>query len=280
MIKVVEEGFYSTVQDKGRFGYRHFGVPISGVMDAYAAHLANALLENEEDRALLELTMIGPKLEFDAPTFIAITGAPMAPYINGEGVAANCVLPVQKGDVLSFDHPTEGLRAYLAVKNGLETEEVLGSRSFYRTLTSDSILKPWMELPYTAVEDFNPKITSVQTTIKFGESKLQVSPGPEYDLLTDRQKEELLNRDFHIAKDYNRMAYQVEESIAPHGITMLTSATLPGTVQLTPSGKPIILMRDAQTTGGYPRVLQLAKPSISQLAQKKQGDVVQFVLSR
>lgn len=279
MLRVIEEGFFSTVQDKGRFGYRHIGVPVSGTMDAYAAHLANSLLENDKGDALLEFTMIGPKLKFEEPTSIALTGASMTPYINGEANEINTVITVKAGDVLTLDKPKDGLRTYLAVKGGLESEKVMGSRSYYVPITEERKLRPGMEIPYKPVEAYKPKISEIQPSMKFSDFLFEVLPGPEFDLLDDVQKEQLLEGDFHIAKENNRMAYQLEESIASHQISMLTSATLPGTVQLTPAGKPIILMRDAQTTGGYPRVLQLNESAISRLAQKKQGDLIRFRLT-
>ncbi|MGB3151327.1 MAG: allophanate hydrolase subunit 2 family protein, partial [Maribacter sp.] len=101
----------------------------------------------------------------------------------------------------------------------------------------------------------------------------------EYDLLNDKQLEAVFSKDFTVAKENNRMAYQLEEHIPGHAISMLTSATLPGTVQLTPSGKLIVLMKDGQTTGGYPRILQLSDMAISVLAQKREGNKVSFKLT-
>jgi len=105
-----------------------------------------------------------------------------------------------------------------------------------------------------------------------------VYKGPEYKQLTDKQLEVLFFKEFTVAKENNRMAYQLKEKIMGHKISMLTSATLPGTVQFTPSGKLIVLMKDAQTTGGYPRILQLTEKSISILSQKRMGDNLSFKL--
>ena len=107
---------------------------------------------------------------------------------------------------------------------------------------------------------------------------LEVTKGPEFDILNDRQLEEIFSKTFTVAHENNRMAYQLTETITPHAISMLTSATLPGTVQLTPAGKLIVLMKDGQTTGGYPRVIQLTDRSICILAQKKGGDRVSIKL--
>ena len=276
MLKVIASGFFTTVQDWGRYNYRHKGVPVSGVMDSYSASMANALLENDENDALLEITMTGPKLEFQEPTFIAITGAELSPTLNGKPIASYQVHQVNPGDLLDFGKLINGFRTYLAVKNGLRTGQVLGSRSFYKPITKLNRVKDHMELEYEAVTVFQPKLATVKPEPFHKELQLAVHRGPEYDMLHDAQLNKLFSNKFTIAKENNRMAYQLEDKINGHTSTMLTSATLPGTVQLTPAGKIIILMKDGQTTGGYPRILQLSSKAISVLSQKKYGDKVVF----
>ena len=279
MITVVKPGFFTSVQDRGRFGSRHFGVPVSGVMDKKAGDLANELLENEDDAALLEITMTGPVLEFAVSTYIAITGATMSGFINDEAIEMNTVQAIAAGDRLHFGKLEEGFRTYLAVKGGIQTDTVLGSRSQYIPLTSRNHLKKGEELPIEASSEFEPKITAVQRP-KDIKRDLEVTPGPEWDQLSSQQQEAVLGTKFSVAKENNRMAYQLEEPIDPHTINMLTSATLPGTVQYTPSGKLLILMCDAQTTGGYPRILQLTEEAVARLAQKKTGDRFRFQMRK
>ncbi|MEX0291252.1 MAG: allophanate hydrolase subunit 2 family protein, partial [Flavobacteriaceae bacterium] len=137
-------------------------------------------------------------------------------------------------------------------------------------------VKEHMELEYEAVSKFEPKLATLKPEAFHKEYKLEVQRGPEYDILNEAQLHTLFSKEFTIAKENNRMAYQLEDKIEGHTITMLTSATLPGTVQLTPAGRLIILMRDGQTTGGYPRILQLSQKAISVLSQKKYGDQVAF----
>lgn len=276
MIKVVSSGFFSTIQDMGRFNFRNKGVPVSGVMDSYSATIANSLLENKSTDAVLEITMTGPTLEFNEPTFIAITGAELSAQLNGHNIKAYEVHSVHPGDRLSFGKLINGFRAYLAIKNGFQTAVVLGSRSFYKPITKLSCLKDYMEINYEPIIAFTPKIAEVKAAPFHKESCLKVQRGPEYSMLSDKQLKNLFSKEFSIAKENNRMAYQLEEPIEGHKTTMLTSATLPGTVQITPAGKIIILMRDGQTTGGYPRILQLSQKAISILAQKKYGDELTF----
>ena len=278
MISVRKRGFFTTVQDTGRLGYRHLGVPVSGVMDRYAAGLANSLLENQPTDALLEITMTGPELQFHEPAYIAITGADMSAKINNENIALNEVHQVNRDDTVSFGKLKKGLRSYLAIKGGFQTKQVLNSRSFYKPITEMNLIKDNMELDFVPCESYSPRIIQIKPDAFWKRNKIKVYPGPEYTLLDDKQLEGLFANTFTIAKENNRMAYQLEEHLSPNSHSMLTSATLPGTVQLTPAGKLIILMMDGQTTGGYPRILQLSERSINLLAQKKYGDKIEFVL--
>lgn len=278
MVKVIKAGFFSSIQDQGRFGYRHMGVPVSGTMDSYSASIANSLLENKESAAVIELTMTGPSLEFQVPTFIAISGADISPKVNNTAIAINEVHHVAAGDVLSFGKLVHGFRAYLAVKNGFMVGTHMKSRSFYTPITPYHNINNNMELPISEIKEFEPKISSLSPEPFHKEHELEVFRGPEYKILNDKHLEPLFAADFTIAKENNRMAYQLQETIPGHGISMLTSATLPGTVQLTPAGKLILLMKDGQTTGGYPRILQLSRTAICILSQKKFGDYIKFRL--
>ncbi len=278
MLKILKSGFYTTIQDKGRFGYRHIGVPVSGTMDQRASSLANAMLENQETDAVMEMTMTGPTLEFLSGTFISITGANLSPTLNGSAIETYSVYKIKEGDVLGFGKHIDGLRAYLAVKGGFLTDKILESRAFYKPITAADHLTSGMEVPYEEVLNYEPKISHIITTEIDKIETLLVSKAPEFDILTEEQKEVLFQSSFTIAKENNRMAYQLEESIAPHQHAMLTSATLPGTVQITPGGKLIILMRDGQTTGGYPRVLQLSDEAINLLSQKAFGNKISLKL--
>ncbi|MEN8800083.1 MAG: allophanate hydrolase subunit 2 family protein, partial [Flavobacteriaceae bacterium] len=169
-----------------------------------------------------------------------------------------------------------GLRIYLAIKGGIQIPEILGSRSYFKSITSIDSIRSGDEIPYSPISDFKPKISSIKTDSLLKKQHIDVHEGPEFNLLDPVSREQLFNTAFTIAKEYNRMAYQLQEKINSPKISMITSANLPGTVQLTPSGKLIILMRDGQTTGGYPRVLQLDENAISVLAQKKFGDQIYF----
>lgn len=278
MLRLLKSGFYTSVQDKGRFGYRDKGVPVSGAMDNLAIAKANGLLENEGNAAVLEITMTGPTIEFGENTYIVLAGASMSATLNNRPIVNYRPYKVVAGDILSYGRLEHGFRCYLAVKNGFTSEEVLGSRSYSKAITSSTHLKDRSVIPFDSCSSFEPKISQIDMESYFDETVLEVNEGPEFEMLEDRQLEKIFGRDFSVAKENNRMAYQLQEAIDGHTKSMLTSATLPGTVQLTPAGKLLILMKDGQTTGGYPRILQLTDRAISILAQKKLGDTISFKL--
>lgn len=274
MLKVLKSGLFTTVQDLGRFGFRDKGVPVSGIMDMKTVYKLNMLLENEENAAVLEITMTGPTLEFEKNTFISLGGAELSMTLNNEPIDNYEVIKIKEGDILSYGRLKKGFRAYIAIKGGFQTNMVLGSRSYYSSIKPNGILKDRSTVDYKKVDFFEPKINALKVDEFLSEEVLHVAKGPEFDLLTDKQLENLFFKEFTIANENNRMAYQLVETISGHSKSMLTSATLPGTIQFTPSGKLIILMKDGQTTGGYPRILQLTDQAISILSQKKTGDVI------
>jgi len=281
MIKVLSSGFYNTIQDIGRFGYGDIGVPVSGAMDMYSAKLANHILRNKETDAVLEITLSKCKLLFDKQCIVCIAGANLSPKINDKDLPLNSVKVVNKGDVLTLDKPIYGVRSYLAVKGGFQTNVVLNSRSFYRGITDEYILKKDDVLPTKSIKtEMSNPLSSVKIDKgHFRAITLEAYRGPEYELLNKEQRAKLSETLFTISKDNSRMGYRLEELIANTFESMLTSAVLPGTVQLTPSGKLIVLMRDCQVTGGYPRILQLTDDAINKLAQKTTNHTFTFKLS-
>ncbi|RNL91428.1 biotin-dependent carboxyltransferase [Sinomicrobium pectinilyticum] len=275
MIKVLKPGFYTSVQDTGRTGYRHMGVPVSGAMDIFSAVLANRLLNNEDDTAIVEITMTGPVLEFSEPTHIVITGAEMQPSLNKTEIPYNRVVRIKAGDVLSFGKLQKGIRSYLGIKGGIKTDKVLHSRSLYVPVTKTARIQEGSTLPYEPFKGDIENLIEIKIDNDFlFDSLIKVCPGPEYDTLSENDRKRLENAAFTVSAQNNRMAYQLEERLSSNDFSIITSATIPGTVQLTPSGKMIVLMRDCQTTGGYPRILQLTEKSTSVLAQKRSGERV------
>ncbi|MEP1487129.1 MAG: biotin-dependent carboxyltransferase family protein [Algibacter sp.] len=281
MIKVLNTGFYSTIQDFGRVGFQQYGVPYSGVMDRKSAALANVLLGNNKNDGVIEMTMTGARLQFKTATCIVLSGADMSAKLNDRFIRLNKIINVNPNDVLTFGKLKNGFRCYLAVLGGFNTETIMGSKSMYQNITKQVTLLKNDELLINESSKINlNQHASIRMDTSYMTSRIiDVFKGPEFDMLTDSQQNQLFSKPFTISKDNNRMAYQLEESINNNIESIITSPVLPGTVQLTPSGTLIVLMRDCQTTGGYPRVLQLQETGANILAQKFMGQSLYFKLT-
>ncbi len=277
-IQVIKPGFFDSIQDLGRFGFRDLGVPLSGVLDSYSSKLANAILNNDAFCAVLEMALKGPTLLFQNDTVIAITGANLSPKLNEAPINMQTKINVNAGDVLSFGALKSGCRAYLAVDNGFKTEYVLGSFSYYKGITNFYKLEKGLFLEIEKSKSSH-KLDNAHVKIDkehFSTEIIEAFKGPEFNLLSKNQQNYLFKNKFKIELN-SRMGYQIETTIAlSHEIEMLTSSVMPGTVQLTQSGKLIVLMKDCQTTGGYPRVLQLTEKGIAAFAQKNTFQKIYF----
>jgi len=278
MVEVLKAGFYDSIQDLGRVGFQQYGVPYSGVMDHYAASLANILLGNDINEAVIEITMTGPKLKFHCNTAICISGANFIPLLNESAIENNKVIQINKNDILSFSKQDYGFRSYLAVLGGFQSEKIFGSRSMYQSITKAFKIAKNDLLPILGnTIKLNEKHASIKSNSFYMHSKtINVFKGPEFDMLSENQKKKLFSQDYTISKNNNRMAYQLEESLENNLKPIITSLVFPGTVQLTPSGKLIVLMRDCQTTGGYPRIFQLEEKALDVMAQKFSGQQIRF----
>jgi len=278
MIKVINPGFYSSIQDLGRFGSQNFGVPISGSMDQFSADIANKVIGNNSLEALIELTMTGCSLKFENDTAIAITGSDMSPKLNGLSIEMYSVIEVKYGDTLSFGRIKYGFRTYIAFRGGINAEKVMESKSMYVGLTKNFKINKNDEI---YLNDSSPSLNKKH---KASMNKLALSDeiecykGPEYSKLTTQNKEELLSTQFSISNNHNRMGYVLNQKIKNTIKPIITSHVMPGTVQLTPGGDIIILMRDSQTTGGYPRILQLTDKAIDFVAQKRTDSLIKFLI--
>ncbi|MDT0678375.1 biotin-dependent carboxyltransferase family protein [Autumnicola musiva] len=277
-IEVLQPGLFSTIQDFGRKGFQKFGIPQSGVMDSYAVKKANLILRNKPEDSVLEITQLGPKLKFHEAAKIVISGANLSPEVDGVVVEQDSVIKMNGGEILSFGRRKLGCRAYVAIKGGFRTEKIFQSRSWYEGISSFQKLEKGARLPFEVNENEKKEtFTSVKSFLDYMKSgEVEVYPGPEYDELCDAQKLLLEKTEYTIGKNNNRMAIQLAEPLVNDLTAIITGPVLPGTIQLTPSGKMMVLMRDAQTTGGYPRILQLSEDGINTIAQKVMGDRVTF----
>lgn len=253
-------------------------------MDEQAMADVNRIVGNPINSPVIECTFEGGKYEFNSDAVIAITGADTEVTINGKEVPRYKSLTVLEGDLLSIGHPKRGIRNYLTIQGSWKAPKVMDSYSTYvlgvfggfdgRTLAAGDILK-WNELD-EAVPSISPDIQIPYFSSKLS---LHVYPGPEWEMLNDRQKTELLNAEFTVDSTSNRMAIRFSGSSVAHSFEdMKSSAVAPGIIQLPPSGLPILLMKDAQTIGGYPRILYVAEYHLWRAGQLAPGDTVRFDL--
>jgi antagonist of KipI len=285
LCEVTKPGFFTTVQDLGRFGFQRYGVPVSGAMDTYAFTAANLLVGNKPNDACLEITLIGPELLFLNEAQISLTGAAFYPTVNGKRVACWQTLQIHKGEALSFRSSQNGCRAYLAVRGGIKVPMVLGSRSTYvrgdfggfqgRQLRAGDVLKAHestapltsrFSMPTEAVPEYTRELL------------VEMVLGPQTDCFTDHGLETLLSGVYQVTIESDRMGYRLEGAeVERKGAMDIVSDAIPvGAIQVPRNGKPIILMRDAQTTGGYPKIAVITTPDVSRLGQAKPRDRIQF----
>ncbi len=278
-ISVLKAGVFSTFQDRGRAGFRMHGVPSSGAMDTMAHHLANALLGNPKNAATIECTMGGLQVQFHTKTVIAVTGAGNL-WINEKAVALYQVHTVFENDTVEIRFTNQGLWTYLAVKGGFATESIMHSRSAVPKIKIGELLKKGMGLNLEK-ETFTQKPkTNLEIKIpNFEKHKtIRMIEGQEIDWIGSESRELLYNQAFRLSNRCDRMAYVLEGKALELVIKkeLLSTAVTAGTVQLTPNGQLIVLMNDCQTTGGYPRIGQVAAVDLSVLAQLKPSDTIDF----
>ncbi len=275
MVEVLNAGLYTSIQDTGRFGYRASGVPVSGSMDSISHHFANMLLNNRRDAAVIEFTWPAPKFRFTQATRIVVAGATVTCLINGEERPLTTSLDVVQGDELSFQPASRGVWSYIAVLGGWQTERILESRSQYLGITPAQKLVKGDQLSILSkvVEPSQYRTKIAVDAAHLENRTILCGKGPEWHLVKDADQKKYSAMPFRVSSRSNRMAYLLEGGHI--SLPEIISAPVqPGTVQITPSGNCIVLMRDAQTTGGYARIGQLPEESISQLAQKRAGEEI------
>lgn len=275
MIKVIQTGLFTTIQDGGRYGYRNIGIPTSGFMDQENAWAANKIVDNDREECLFEITLTGPTLIFNGNYVISITGGDFNPLINELPVKMYQPINVKLGDTLKINNTKNGARCYLAISGGIDVKSIFGSKSFYSNISESYYLRKGDEIKIS--HNSKSKILK-KNKLKFKLNKsMNVFKGPEFDLLNTKVKKMLFKNEFTIRTN-SRMAYNLEEKVQIEVKSIISSPVMPGTVQLTPSGKMIILHRDCQTSGGYPRILQLNKSSLNHLSQIKSNEKIKFSL--
>lgn len=283
VIYVIKPGLQTTVQDLGRWGHQAFGVPVAGPMDTFSHRLANLLVGNAGDAATLEITLIGPELEFGGDATIAICGADFEVRINSQPVPMCVSIGITRGSRLVFGRRRAGARAYLAVRGGLQTPQVLGSRATHlvsamgglggRALRASDCV-PFVASAGTAA----PRRASGLTLPAQGRARLRVLPGPQVDWFEPAATRVLTSVSFRISPRSNRMGFRLEgPPLARRRAGEPISEPLAfGALQVPAAGEPILLMADRQTAGGYPKIASVIAADLPLAGQLAPGDFIEF----
>lgn len=301
-ITVIHPGLLTTVQDLGRYGYQKYGIIVSGAMDTYSLRLANLLVGNKEGEAGLEITLMGPSLEIEEGTLLAITGGDLSPTINGEPIPMWRPVYLHKKSVLKFGACKSGCRAYLAVAGGYNIPEVMESKSTYLragiggfqgrvlqkgdVLQIKSLMKESLRIVKSLAEkDLLNSFSSTHWYLKkeyiikdFENIRIRVIRDRQFYQFNVDSKEQFLNSLFKITPQSDRMGYRLSgpNLKLEKPLEMISEAVSLGTIQVPPDGNPIILLADRQTIGGYPKIAQVASVDISKVVQTKPGDKIYF----
>jgi biotin-dependent carboxylase-like uncharacterized protein len=281
-LTILQPGILSSLQDCGRFGYTHLGVPQSGAMDSRALGLANMILKNTLDCACLEFAAGGLAVHFSAPALICITGAEVTLKINGISIEKPLNNPIQihQDDRLQIGPMKNGIWGYLGIAGGFQSKSFLGSRSFSAGITPKVMFGKNDQVAYSVKQGIlQPHASSIRPSFPWQKrKKIRAYKSSEFQMLNDMEVNQILEKNHSISPDRNRMATPLNEPLGENKYEILTAPSFPGTVQLTPSGKMFILMREAQVTGGYPRILQVHEDDLDDLAQMPAGSSFQFEL--
>ncbi len=285
MITVVKAGLLATVQDLGRPGHRSSGMPLSGAMDRVALSVANLLAGNAPGAAAVELTLAGGTWRFDDDAVVALAGADLKGSLDGVPVAPWSSFQARAGSLLTFGAAATGVRAYLAVRGGVDVPVVLGSRSTYTRAgvggLSGRALVSGDRLPVGEARGRAPAPRTLPPGRRppcGGGATLRVLLGPQDDLFTAAGVATFLSGAYRVTPQNDRMGYRLEgPPIALlGGADIVTDALVPGAVQVPGSGQPIVMGADAQTTGGYAKIATVIGPDLRLLAQARSGDLLRF----
>ena len=284
-IRVLKPGMLTTVQDFGRYGYQSQGFSVAGVMDRRSFRIANLLLDNPENEAVLEITLIGPTLQFTSETIIAITGGDFTPTINGEPAPMYTAIYMNRGDVLKFGSARTGSRCYVAFSSYLDVPVVMGSRCTNlksgiggfrgRKLMEDDYIGFRIKrryLPFFLSRKLEPDDYDQD------EAVLRVVMGPQDDRISHQGIETFLNSEYTVTSDFDRMGCRLDGPfIAPKETSDIISDGIAyGAVQVPSHGKPIVLLSDRQTTGGYAKIATVITADIPKLVQRKTDHRIRF----
>jgi biotin-dependent carboxylase-like uncharacterized protein len=279
MIEVLAAGPLTTVQDLGRPGWAHLGVPRSGAADTRSLRLANRLVANPESAAALETTLVGPRLRFERDATVALAGAPVDARVGGSAVAMNAPLRLRAGDVLEVGTASAGLRTYVAIRGGIACELTLGSAATdLLTRLGPRPLRAGDRLAVGPPPDDHPAVDVAPTPALAAEPVLGLLAGPRADWFTVDSLRLLTSARYTVSDTSNRVGVRLlgpaltrsrDDELKSEGIVA-------GALQVPPTGTPILLLADHPTTGGYPVIAVVASADLPLAGQLRPGQRLRF----
>lgn len=296
IMHIERPGMFSVVQDLGRYGSQRLGVPVNGAMDEDAHRIGNLLVGNPPDAATLECTLTGPTFKLSKNAIVAFTGADFLITAAGKTVPMNCAVVLRGGVTLQVRERRRGARLYVAIRGGIATPPVLGSRSTFvrggfggmegralragdrvpighTTHTTLGLEKLLIQsgMPFTAA-------ATIAMDTDGSDAPLRIMRGPQWRAFEPAARGKLLSTSFSVSNQSDRMGYRISGATmalrAP--LEMISEAVNVGTIQVPPDGNPIILMADRQTAGGYPKIGYVITADLTRLAQTLPGDTLSF----
>jgi antagonist of KipI len=287
-IRIHKAGIRDTIQDAGRFGFQHWGVNPGGAMDAVAMQVANALVGNAIEEAVIEMHFPAAQLSFEQPVLFALAGADFDAALDGLSVEPHQPVLAKPGSVLKFNGQRSGSRVYLAIRGGFVADSWLNSYSTHlkvgaggykgRVLQKNDVINfraaSKMQDGLRAVLPWKANLSELYTTAPF-----YFIPGAEYDHLDQESKTHFQNAPFSIDVNSDRMGYRLKGPALHSTVSkeLISTAVTRGTVQLLPDGQLIILMADHQTTGGYPRIGHVISAHLPSVSRLQAGEEIRFM---
>ena len=282
---VIRSGLLTTVQDVGRWGHQHLGVPVAGAMDMTSHRLANLLVGNPESAATLEVTVTGPELVFDASTVFAVSGAEFELSLDDVPVAMNHSCLARATQTLTFGSRLAGARAYLALAGGVDVPQVLGSRSTHVASGMGGLagraLRPGDRFAVGRAAEPRLELArpaSGLTPLPREGVRVRVLEGPDTDVFGQSEMAAFCATRYRVTSESNRMGYRLEghRLARSNPDDPLSSAIPNGSVQVPASGEPIVLLADHQTVGGYPRIATVISADLPVVGQLMASHWIEF----
>lgn len=299
MIRVLKPGLLTTVQDLGRPGFQQYGVAVGGALDAFAARVANLIVGNDDNAALLEMAQTGPELQFERETLIAWNGGDFDATIGGLPLPRDRAVRVSPGETVSFGVARGGLRAWLAIAGGIDVLLVMGSRATYRraglgghnhgrSLAAGDSLKTFAPGEHATMILASLKSRAQRATVWTVRPETMGQPapadtvrtviGPEWDWFSNDAQRAFYASEWEATREADRMGVRLHgpELTLQKPREMISSAVNTGIVQVPPSGQPIVLLPSRQSVGGYPRIAAVAAVDVGRFTQLRPGGKVRF----